>query len=40
VLVEVVAQVFARLKINQAIRYFAIVIAVAVTGLVLAVMGL
>jgi formate hydrogenlyase subunit 4 len=40
VLVEVVAQVFARLKINQAIRYFAIVIAVAVTGLILAVMGL
>jgi formate hydrogenlyase subunit 4 len=40
VLVEVVAQVFARLKINQAIRYFGIVIAVAVTGLVLAVMGL
>jgi len=40
VLVEVVAQVFARLKINQAIRYFAIVIAVAVTGLVLAIMGL
>jgi formate hydrogenlyase subunit 4 len=40
VLVEVVAQVFARLKINQAIRYFAIVVAVALTGLVLAVMGL
>ena len=40
VLVEVIAQVFARLKINQAIRYFAIVIAVALTGLVLAVMGL
>jgi formate hydrogenlyase subunit 4 len=40
VLVEVVAQVFARLKINQAIRYFAIVIAVSVTGLILAVMGL
>jgi formate hydrogenlyase subunit 4 len=40
VLVEVVAQVFARLKINQAIRYFAIVIVVAVTGLILAVMGL
>ena len=40
VLVEVVAQVFARLKINQAIRYFAIVIAVAMTGLILAVMGL
>jgi formate hydrogenlyase subunit 4 len=40
ILVEVVAQVFARLKINQAIRYFGIVIAVAVTGLVLAVMGL
>lgn len=40
ILVEVVAQVFARLKINQAIRYFAIVIAVAVTGLILAVMGL
>ena len=40
VLVEVIAQVFARLKINQAIRYFAIVIAVALTGLILAVMGL
>ena len=40
VLIEVIAQVFARLKINQAIRYFAIVIAVALTGLVLAVMGL
>jgi formate hydrogenlyase subunit 4 len=40
VLVEVVAQVFARQKINQAIRYFAIVCAVALTGLVLAVMGL
>jgi formate hydrogenlyase subunit 4 len=40
VLVEVIAQVFPRLKINQAIRYFAIVIAVALTGLVLAVMGL
>ena len=40
VLVEVGAQVFARLKINQAIRYFAVVIAVALTGLVLAVMGL
>ncbi len=40
VLVEVVAQVFARLKINQAIRYFAIVIVVALTGLILAVMGL
>ena len=40
VLVEVVAQVFARLKINQAIRYFAVVIAVAMTGLILAVMGL
>lgn len=40
VLVEVVAQVFARLKINQALRYFAIVIAVACTGLALAVMGL
>jgi formate hydrogenlyase subunit 4 len=40
VLVEVVAQVFARLKINQAIRYFAIVLAVALTGLILAAMGL
>jgi formate hydrogenlyase subunit 4 len=40
VLVEVIAQVFPRLKINQAIRYFAIVIAVALTGLILAVMGL
>jgi len=40
VLVEVIAQVFPRLKINQAIRYFAIVIAVALTGLVLAVMDL
>ncbi len=40
ILVEVIAQVFPRLKINQAIRYFAIVIAVAMTGLVLAVMGL
>jgi hypothetical protein len=40
VLVEVVAQVFARLKISQAIRYFAIVIVVALTGLILAVMGL
>lgn len=40
VLIEVIAQVFPRLKINQAIRYFAIVIAVALTGLVLAVMGL
>jgi formate hydrogenlyase subunit 4 len=40
VLVEVIAQVFARLKINQAIRYFAIVVAVAMTGLILAVMGL
>ncbi|MBP1623581.1 MAG: respiratory-chain dehydrogenase subunit 1 [Acidobacteria bacterium] len=40
VLVEVVAQVFARLKINQAIRYFGIVIAVALTGLALAIMGL
>ena len=40
VLVEVVAQVFARLKINQAIRFFAIVFAVALTGLILAVMGL
>lgn len=40
VLVEVIAQVFPRLKINQAIRYFGIVIAVALTGLVLAIMGL
>ncbi len=40
VLVEVVAQVFPRLKINQAVRYFAIVIAVALTGLALAVMDL
>lgn len=40
VLVEVIAQVFPRLKISQAIRYFAIVIAVALTGLVLAVMDL
>jgi formate hydrogenlyase subunit 4 len=40
VLVEVIAQVFPRLKMNQAIRYFAIVIAVAVTGLLLAVLGL
>ncbi len=40
VLVEVIALVFPRLKINQAIRYFAIVIAVALTGLILAVMGL
>jgi formate hydrogenlyase subunit 4 len=40
VLIEVIAQVFPRLKINQAIRYFAIVIAVALTGLALAVMGL
>jgi formate hydrogenlyase subunit 4 len=40
VLVEVIAQVFPRLKINQAIRYFAIVIAVALTGLIFAVMGL
>ena len=40
ILIEVIAQVFPRLKINQAIRYFAIVIAVALTGLVLAVMGL
>jgi formate hydrogenlyase subunit 4 len=40
VLVEVIAQVFPRLKINQAIRYFAIVIAVALAGLILAVMGL
>jgi formate hydrogenlyase subunit 4 len=40
VLVEVIAQVFPRVKINQAIRYFAIVIAVALTGLILAVMGL
>jgi formate hydrogenlyase subunit 4 len=40
VLVEVIAQVFPRLKINQAIRYFAIVIAVALTGLILAVLGL
>jgi hypothetical protein len=36
----VIAQVFPRLKINQAIRYFAIVIAIALTGLVLAIMGL
>jgi formate hydrogenlyase subunit 4 len=40
VLVEVIAQVFPRLKINQAIRYFAIVVAVALTGLILAVLGL
>jgi len=40
VLVEVIALVFPRLKINQAIRYFAIVIAVALTGLVLAILGL
>jgi formate hydrogenlyase subunit 4 len=40
VLVEVIAQVFARLKIKQAIQYFTIVIAVALTGLILAVMGL
>jgi len=40
VLVEVVAQVFPRLKINQAVRYFAIVVAVALTGLALAVMDL
>jgi formate hydrogenlyase subunit 4 len=40
VLVEVIAQVFPRLKINQAIRYFAVVIAVALTGLILAILGL
>jgi formate hydrogenlyase subunit 4 len=40
VLVEVIAQVFPRLKINQAIRYFAVVVAVALTGLIFAVMGL
>jgi formate hydrogenlyase subunit 4 len=40
ILVEVIAQVFPRLKINQAIRYFAIVIAFALAGLALAVMGL
>jgi len=40
VLVEVIAQVFPRLKINQAIRYFGIVIAVALAGLALALMGL
>jgi formate hydrogenlyase subunit 4 len=40
VLVEVIAQVFPRLKINQAIRYFAVVIVVALTGLMLAIMGL
>jgi hypothetical protein len=28
------------LKINQAIRYFAIVIAIALTGLILAILGL
>jgi hypothetical protein len=32
--------VFPRLKINQAIRYFAVVIVVALTGLMLAIMGL
>jgi hypothetical protein len=35
----VIAQVFARLKIKQAIQYFTIVIAVALTGLILAVMA-
>lgn len=40
VLVEVIAQVFPRLKINQAIRFFGIVVAVALAGLLLAVMGL
>jgi formate hydrogenlyase subunit 4 len=40
VLVEVIAQVFPRLKIAQSMRYFVSVIAVALTGLMLAVMGL
>lgn len=40
VLVEVVAQVFPRLKIKQTMGYFASVIAFALAGLVLAAMGL
>jgi formate hydrogenlyase subunit 4 len=40
VLVEVIAQVFPRLKIAQSMRYFVSVIAFALTGLMLAVIGL
>jgi formate hydrogenlyase subunit 4 len=40
VLVEIVAQVFPRLKIAQTMRYFAGVVGFALAGLVLAVMGL
>ena len=40
VLMEAVAQVFPRLKIKQTLGYFASVIAFALTGLVLAAMGL